>query len=167
MGSRAGFDVVAPSTPQKKQGSTVGSIFGRNKYQTVGGKQYGWQILSAARGGVRELATEQHQAIEKIFSASPAGKFGTPKGGDAIEEIQSQLSSASKGIGYLARSKLMSRAKSNSVSDPEGGMKVFQPVGYTKYGRWVSKDAPAQCQQDGSFYDSQKFQYRFNEELEY
>ena len=43
----------------------------------------------------------------------------------------------------------MSRAKSNSMNGQLGaqqdGMKEYKPVGYTKYGGFVSKDAPAQC----------------------
>jgi hypothetical protein len=101
--------------------------------------------------------------IEKIF-ASPAGKHsGTAffkrahddkqkRAHEALEETLSQLGSGSKAAGpvsYLGRSKLMSRAKSNSLSNQqfqaaqENGMKVYQPVGYSKYGNFVSKDANA------------------------
>ena len=66
---------------------------------------------------------------------------------------------------YLGRSKLMSRAKSNSKAAPKE-MKTFQPVGYSNSKNIVSKDAPAQQQQDAAFYHSSQFtQSRFNEEL--
>jgi len=64
---------------------------------------------------------------------------------------------------YLGRSKLMTRAKSNTKGQE---MKTFLPVGFSHTKQFVSKDAPAQQQQDASFYDSSKFtKTRFNEEL--
>jgi hypothetical protein len=43
--------------------------------------------------------------------------------------------------------------------------KTFIPAGYFKYAGYVSKDSNPQVQYDRSFYDSQKFKYRFNEDL--
>jgi hypothetical protein len=43
-------------------------------------------------------------------------------------------------------------------------MKSYIPAGYFKYAGYISKDSNAQIQQDRSFYDSQKFKYRFNED---
>jgi hypothetical protein len=40
------------------------------------------------------------------------------------------------------------------------------PVGFSSKKMFISKDAPAQHQQDASFYDASKFVYRFNETLE-
>lgn len=79
-----------------------------------------------------------------------------------IEETLSHLTSVSqKGNEYFSKSKLMQRAKSNASE-----VKVYHPVGFSAKKMFVSKDAPAQHQQDASFYDPTKFIYRFNETLE-
>ncbi len=45
-------------------------------------------------------------------------------------------------------------------------MKTYMPIGFSNSKKIVSKDAPAQQQQDASFYDSSKFtKSRFNEIL--
>lgn len=46
-------------------------------------------------------------------------------------------------------------------------MKIYLPVGYNTNASYVSKDAPAEVQQDSTFYESKNFKYRFNEELDY
>jgi hypothetical protein len=82
-----------------------------------------------------------------------------------LEETLSHLTSVSQKIDYFSKSKLMNRAKSNSQQSPKE-VKVYHPVGFSAKKMFVSKDAPAQHQQDASFYDSTKFVYRFNETLE-
>jgi hypothetical protein len=64
-----------------------------------------------------------------------------------IEETISHLTSVSNRdpddeARYLGRSKLMSRAKSNSKASSKV-MKSFHPVGYSNGKNIVSKDAPA------------------------
>lgn len=87
----------------------------------------------------------------------------------------SEMSSVSKLAANVAsaKSKLWNRAKSLNQQQPDlqsnkngqsSDMKSYIPAGYFKYAGYVSKDANQQVQQDRSFYDSQKFKYRFNED---
>jgi hypothetical protein len=63
---------------------------------------------------------------------------------EAIEETLSHMSSVSQkgAVDYLAKNKLINRAKSNQLSQ----MKVYNPVGFSTKKMYVSKDAPAQHQ---------------------
>jgi hypothetical protein len=94
-------------------------------------------------------------------------------------DTMSEMSSISKipekrtpNIGnYLGKTQHIERAKSSqnqpdvSAAGGPGETKTYIPAGYFKYAGYVSKDSNPQIQQDRSFYDSQKFKYRFNEEL--
>ena len=119
----------------------------------------------------------QHTVSSKGFENAP---FYIRNKRPTVEiDNVSEMSSISKvparpppNIGnYLGKTQHMERAKSSqnqpevSVAGGPGETKTFIPAGYFKYAGYISKDANAQVQQDRSFYDSQKFKYRFNEEL--